>query len=248
MTFLFGQDYVSVDWHSHFSRESGIICWFTVSLVLSYHLNSKCICLLLLILSLLFSWNLTFKFQTSCLYPSAYTHVLNNFSMVKIFSDIVRNLKKVYNFFQLDFFCACHYCVQYHTYIIACGFNFEALCLIDDVKKYLVIQYCLSVLFSYSDGMIYRLMHRKQLEEQGSLHILSQMLPQPRRPSCSMPKYWERRWWTLLSLWAEFWLKMCLLKILFLRFLPPLRMVMLCWQVMEQENDKFAAPVLQELM
>jgi len=63
-----------------------------------------------------------------------------------------------------------------------------------------------------------------------------------------MLEYWEQKWWTLVSLWAEFWLKMCLLKILFLHFLPPLRMVMLCWQVMEQENGEFRAPVLQELM
>jgi hypothetical protein len=63
-----------------------------------------------------------------------------------------------------------------------------------------------------------------------------------------MLKYLEQRWWTLLSPWAEFWLKMCLLKILFLHFLPPLRMVTLRWQVMEQENGKFGAPVLQELM
>jgi len=55
MMFLFIQDCPCVDWHSHFIRGSGITCWFRVSLVLSDHLYSKCISLLLLILSLLFS-------------------------------------------------------------------------------------------------------------------------------------------------------------------------------------------------
>jgi len=55
MTFLFVQDCPCVEWHSHFIRGSRIICWFRVFLVLSDHLYSKCISLLLLILSLLFS-------------------------------------------------------------------------------------------------------------------------------------------------------------------------------------------------
>lgn len=59
--------------------------------------------------------------------------MLNNFSVVKILSDIVRNLKKVCNFCELDLFCTCHDCVQYHAYIVACSFNLEALCLIDDI-------------------------------------------------------------------------------------------------------------------
>jgi hypothetical protein len=76
--------------------------------------------------------------------------------MVNILSDIVRNLKKACNFCQLYLFYTCHNCGQYHTYIIACGFNFEDLCLIDEKEIFSNFLLIFSVLFRYFDGLICR--------------------------------------------------------------------------------------------